>query len=115
VFRGKIARVEVRFRALQMANYRSLAGAQLGHAPGPESSILKICGSEVLQQMLELTMEIMGPSAIAWQTDDGVVPPLERWVPSNHCYGRATTIYGGSNEIQKNIIAKLILGLPTGK
>jgi alkylation response protein AidB-like acyl-CoA dehydrogenase len=115
VFRGKLARVEVRFRALQMANYRSLAGAQLGHAPGPESSILKICGSEVLQQILELTMEIMGPSAIAWQTDDGVVPPLERWVPSNHCYGRATTIYGGSNEIQKNIIAKLILGLPTGK
>lgn len=115
VFRGKLARVEVRFRALQMANYRSLAGAQLGHAPGPESSILKICGSEVLQQILELTMEIMGPNAIAWQTDDGVVPPLERWVPSNHCYGRATTIYGGSNEIQKNIIAKLILGLPTGK
>jgi alkylation response protein AidB-like acyl-CoA dehydrogenase len=115
VFRGKLARIEVRFRALQMANYRALAGAQLGHAPGPESSILKICGSEVLQQILELTMEIMGPNAAAWHTDDDVVPPLERWVASNHCYIRAATIYGGSNEIQKNIIAKLILGLPTGK
>jgi alkylation response protein AidB-like acyl-CoA dehydrogenase len=110
--RAKIARLEVRFRALQMSNYRSLAGAQLGHAPGPESSILKICGSEILQQAFQLSMELMGHDALSWQTDDGVVPPLEQWVPSSYCYTRATTIYGGSNEIQKNIIAKLILGLP---
>jgi alkylation response protein AidB-like acyl-CoA dehydrogenase len=110
--RAKIARLEVRFRALQVSNYRSLAGAQLGHAPGPESSILKICGSEILQQAFQLSMELMGHDALSWQTDDGVVPPLEQWVPSSYCYTRATTIYGGSNEIQKNIIAKLILGLP---
>jgi len=115
VIRGKIARAEVRFRALQMANYRSLAGAQLGHAPGPESSILKICGTEVLQGIHELTLDIMGHDAVSWQTDEDVVPPIEQWVGSHHCYARAATIYGGSNEIQKNIIAKLILGLPSGK
>jgi alkylation response protein AidB-like acyl-CoA dehydrogenase len=110
--RAKIARLEIKHRSLQMANYRALASAQLGHAPGPESSFLKIRGSEVLQQAFELSMDLMGHGATSWQTDEGVVPPIERWVPSTYGYTRATTIYGGSNEIQKNIIAKLILGLP---
>ena len=111
VVRQKIATIEVRLRALQMANYRTLAGAQLGHAPGPESSILKIVGSEIVQRIHELTLDIMGHDTLGWQTDP-VVPPEEQWVASGYCYTRATTIYGGSNEIQKNIIAKLLLGLP---
>jgi alkylation response protein AidB-like acyl-CoA dehydrogenase len=109
--RAKLARMEIRLRALQMANLRALAGAQLGRAPGPESSILKLRGSEILQQTLELAMEIMGEDSLTWFNDEGVVPPGEEWVPSNFCYLRATTIYGGSSEIQKNIIAKMILGL----
>ena len=110
-FRARIARLEIKHRALQMANYRVIAGAQLGHAPGPESSILKIRGSEILQQSLELCMEIMGQNSLNWFNEPGTVPPMEEWVPSLFNYTRATTIYGGSNEIQKNIIAKLILGL----
>jgi alkylation response protein AidB-like acyl-CoA dehydrogenase len=112
-FRAKIARLEVELRALQMANYRALAGAQLGHAPGPESSILKIRGSEILQRCFELGMEIMGHHSLSWFNEPGTVPAIEQWVPSAFNYTRATTIYGGSNEIQKNIIAKLILGLPS--
>lgn len=111
-WRGRIARLEIQLRALQMANYRALAGAALGHAPGPESSILKLRGSEILQRAFELAMDIMGPDALAWFNEPGVVPELEQSVASSYCYNRATTIYGGSNEIQKNIIAKLILGLP---
>jgi alkylation response protein AidB-like acyl-CoA dehydrogenase len=110
-FRARIARLEIKHRGLQMANYRAIAGAQLGHAPGPESSILKIRGSEVLQQSLELTMEVMGHNSLTWFNEPGVVPAIEEWVPSTFNYTRAATIYGGSNEIQKNIIAKLILGL----
>ena len=110
-FRARVARLEIKHRALQMANYRAVAGAELGHAPGPESSILKICGSEVLQESLELAMEAMGHDALTWFNEAGVVPPIEESVPSQFNYSRATTIYGGSNEIQKNIIAKLILGL----
>jgi alkylation response protein AidB-like acyl-CoA dehydrogenase len=48
-----------------------------------------------------------------WFNEAGNVPPSEQWVPSAFNYTRATTIYGGSNEIQRNIIAKLILGLPS--
>jgi alkylation response protein AidB-like acyl-CoA dehydrogenase len=111
-FRARIARCEIDLAALQMANYRALAGAQLGRAPGPESSILKIRGSEILQRCYELAMDLMGHDALSWFNEDGVVPAIEQWVPSSFCYTRATTIYGGSNEIQKNIIAKYILGLP---
>jgi len=111
-FAGKVARMEVKLRSLQMANYRTLAGAQLGHAPGPESSILKIRGSEILQQIYELGMEIMGQNSLTWFNEPGVVPADQEWVPSNFNYFRATTIYGGSNEIQRNVIAKLILRLP---
>jgi len=112
IVRGRIAALEIRLRGLQMANYRALAGAQHGKAPGPESSILKLRGSEVTQECFELAMELMGEDALTWFNDPGVVPPIEEWVPSSFCYTRATTIYGGSNEIQKNVIAKYILGLP---
>ena len=111
VFRDKLARLEVRHRSLQMANWRALAGAQLGKAPGPESSFLKVRGSELVQQAYELAMELMGHDALAWFPEPGVVLDLEASVASLFCYLRATTIYGGSNEIQRNIIAKQILGL----
>ncbi len=110
-FRAKIARLEIRHRSLEMANWRALASAQLGRAPGPESSILKIRGAELVQQAFELAMELMGHDALAWYPEPGVIPAIEESIAPLFCYLRATTIYGGSNEIQKNIIAKHILGL----
>jgi alkylation response protein AidB-like acyl-CoA dehydrogenase len=110
-FRSRIAGLEIELRGLQMSNYRTLAGSQLGKAPGPESSILKIRGAEILQRAYELAMEVMGPNSVSW-FNEGAIPELEQWVPSTFNYVRATTIYGGSNEIQKNVIAKYILGLP---
>lgn len=110
-FAERVARLEVRLRTLQMVNYRALASAQLGHAPGAESSILKLVGSEILQQCFELGMEAMGHNSMTWFNED-VLPAIETYVPNAWAYTRATTIYGGSNEIQKNIIAKWILGLP---
>jgi alkylation response protein AidB-like acyl-CoA dehydrogenase len=110
-WRARIARLEIKLRGLQMANYRAIAAAQVGHAPGPEASILKIRGSEILQQSFELAMDVMGKDSLTWFNEPGAVPPLEDSVPSTFNYVRASTIYGGSNEIQKNIVAKLILGL----
>jgi alkylation response protein AidB-like acyl-CoA dehydrogenase len=110
-FRRKLAQLEIRHRSLQMANWRALAGAQLGHAPGPESSFLKIRGAELVQQAYELALELMGHDALAWFPESGVVMDIEESVASLFCYLRAATIYGGSNEIQRNIIAKHILGL----
>ncbi len=111
--RARIARLEIKLEGLRMQNYRALASASLGHAPGPESSILKLRGSEILQQSLELAMDVMGHNSLEWFNGEGTVPAIERWVPSAFNYTRATTIYGGSNEIQKNIISKFLLGLPT--
>jgi alkylation response protein AidB-like acyl-CoA dehydrogenase len=112
-FRAKIARLEIKLRSLEMANYRALAGAELGRAPGPEASILKIRGSELLQQCLELAMEAMGHNSLAWFNEPGVVPAIEQTVAQEFNYARATTIYGGSSEIQRNVIAKQILALPS--
>jgi alkylation response protein AidB-like acyl-CoA dehydrogenase len=112
-FRAKIARLEIKLRSLQMANYRALASAQLGHAPGAESSILKIRGTEILQQGFELAMEVIGHDSLTWYNEPGVVPANEEFIGPAFNYTRASTIYGGSNEIQKNVIAKLILGLPS--
>ncbi len=109
--RARIARLEIRIESLRMVIYKTLAGAELGKAPGPESSILKIRGSELSQEVDELQMELMGLNGLNW-FNEGAVPAHEYWVPSNLNYDRATTIYGGSNEIQRNVIAKGILQLP---
>src|SRR5262249_37661501 len=108
---AKIARLEIKHRSLQMANYRAIAGAQLGKAPGPEASILKLRGSEIYQQCFEEAMEVMDEDSLSWYNDPGVVLPVEESVARQCTYLRAATIYGGSNEIQRNIIAKNILGL----
>jgi alkylation response protein AidB-like acyl-CoA dehydrogenase len=112
-FRRRIARLEMRYRAVAMANLRTLAAAQLGRAPGAESSILKIVGTELYQEATELAMDAMGHDALGWfDAPEAALPEHERWVASQFNYLRAATIYGGSNEIQKNIIAKQILRLP---
>jgi alkylation response protein AidB-like acyl-CoA dehydrogenase len=113
-FRRRIARLEMRLAALDMVQKRTLAAAQLGRAPGPESSILKLVGTEVQQEATELCMDAMGHDALGWlDSPPEALPPQEQWVASQFNYLRAATIYGGSNEIQRNIIAKQILRLPT--
>jgi len=112
VWRNKIAHLEIELESLKMANLRVLAGADLGRAPGPESSILKLRGTEINQHIYELAMEVMGHDALSWYNDDDVIPASEQGIAPAFCYTRANTIFGGSNEIQKNIIAKWILGLP---
>lgn len=111
-YAGRIARLEMRLRAHRMTNYRALAEQQKGHHPGPESSILKLVGSELVQAGDELLLELMGRNSLSWFNGEEVIPPSQEWVASQYCYDRATTIYAGSNEIQKNVISKLILGLP---
>lgn len=113
-WREKIARMEIELESLKMANYRVVAGAALGQAPGPESSILKLKGTAVNQQLFELAMEVMGHDALSWYNEEAI-PAAEQGIAPNFCYARANTIFGGSNEIQKNIIAKWILGLPGAK
>ena len=112
-FRRRIARLEMRHRTVSTANLRTLAAAQLGRAPGPESSILKLVGTELYQEMTELTMDALGHNAMGWfDAPTDALPEDQQWIASEFNYLRACTIYGGSNEIQKHIIAKHILQLP---
>ena len=113
-FRQRIARLEMRLRALEMVQLRTLSAAQLGRAPGPESSILKLVGTEIQQEASELCMDAMGHDVLGWlDSPTEALPEREQAVASEFNYLRAATIYGGSNEIQRNIIAKQILRLPT--
>ncbi|MGE4651253.1 MAG: acyl-CoA dehydrogenase family protein [Myxococcota bacterium] len=113
-FRRRIARLEMRHRAVSIVNLRTLAAAELGHAPGAESSILKLVGTEIFQEITELCMDALGHDSLGWiDSDPTALPERERFVASQFNYLRATTIYGGSNEVQRNVIAKQILGLPS--
>ncbi len=118
-FRMKIAAVEVELKALEMTQLRVVAAARDRNEPDPASSILKIKGSELQQAVSELLLEAIGPYALPQEThDDGDrwnEPPIgPEWAAplAPHYFNwRKVSIYGGSNEIQKNIIAKAILGL----
>lgn len=102
--RDRIAAVEIQLTALEMTDLRTLATVSAGQAPGPESSILKIKGTEIQQALTELLLEIAGHRALA--AADGPDPTARLYL--NH---RKVTIFGGTSEIQKNIIAKAVLGL----
>jgi len=119
-FRVKIAAIEVELKALEMTQLRVVAAERRGNRPDPASSILKIKGSEIQQAISELLLEAIGPYAVVGEAPH---EEDERWnePPVGHDWAtglapqyfnmRKVSIYGGSNEIQKNIIAKAILGL----
>ena len=112
-FRDKLSRVEVELMALAITNLRFLDGLRAGQAPGAEVSMLKIKGTEIQQALTELMLEAAGPLAQVvapvgdTMADDAFVAALA----PRYCNMRKTTIYAGSNEIQRNIIAKHALGL----
>ncbi|MEO7496785.1 MAG: acyl-CoA dehydrogenase family protein [Massilia sp.] len=117
LFGAKVAALEIELMALEITALRVLAQAH--KAPGPEASVLKVRGSEIQQTLAELMMEAAGPLALqfdpaylegdaqhsAGASDDAA--PLA----AHYFNMRKTSIYGGSNEIQRNIIAQMILGL----
>ena len=117
-FRERIAEVEIDLTALEMTELRLLSEEAAGRKPGPEASILKLKGTEVQQAITELLLEAVGPRAVTFQPeihDDGwngvPVLPEETAALAGHYFNwRKASIYGGSNEIQRNIIAKAILG-----
>ena len=117
LFAAKVADLEIELMALEMTVLRILADAN--RAPGPEASVLKVRGTEIQQRLSELMVEAAGPLALPFDPaylegetghsaiDDDFAAPL---LPHYFNY-RKTSIYGGSNEIQRNIISQMILGL----
>ncbi|MGB7543951.1 MAG: acyl-CoA dehydrogenase family protein [Burkholderiales bacterium] len=116
-FAARIAEVEIELLALEMTVLRVLSART--QAPGPEASILKIKGTEIQQALTELMMEALGPYALpfipeAMELDwkgEPVGPEYAAPLAARYFNLRKATIYGGSNEIQRNIIAQMVLGL----
>ena len=119
-FLRKIAALEIELKALEYTELRTLAAVSVGNAPGPESSLLKIRGTEIQQRLDELFMEAAGYFSLPYVPDQDSFESNETMhvgfgsdtVSSLQYFNnRKASIYGGSNEIQKNIIAKHVLGL----
>ena len=115
-FRRKVAELEIDLSALEFTELRVLAGEASGKGPGPESSILKIKGTEIQQRLQELALEAVGHYGAPFLRDlrgsnVTVGPDHADGVAGEMFNGRKTSIFGGSNEIQRNIISKMVLGL----
>ena len=116
-FARKVAEVELELLALEHTDLRVLSTVSAGKAPGPESSLLKIKGSELQQSITELAVEAAGYLSLPFfsaehgHNEPPVGPDWVAGTAPSYLNYRKTTIYGGSNEIQKNIIAKAVLGL----
>ncbi|MGB1203067.1 MAG: acyl-CoA dehydrogenase family protein [Alloalcanivorax venustensis] len=118
-FRSRLADVEMELMSLEMTNLRTVAAAEAGGVPGAESSFLKIMGTELRQEITDLFRRAAGPHALPFLPEqlagdfDGetVGPEFAGSVASRYFNFRKLSIFGGSNEIQKNIISKMILGL----
>ena len=118
-FRSKLMAAEIAVTAIEIAEQRTLAALASGANPGPASSMLKAQGAEALQMVDELMLETAGAYAAADQP--GARQPGSNVAPigpdaaltamPRYLNDRAATIYGGSNEIQRDIIARLVLGL----
>lgn len=118
-FAGKLADTEVELQALEFTELRELSRVSTGKAPGPESSILKLIGTRVVQAIDELMVEAAGYYALPFVREqfepgyDGVrIGPGTAADTAPHYFNnRKVTIFGGSDEVQKNIISKHVLGL----
>jgi alkylation response protein AidB-like acyl-CoA dehydrogenase len=110
LFAARLAEIEIDLMALEITNLRVLSAEAEDKAPGPEASILKIKGTEIQQAISELIMQAVGPYALPF---DGEVhgPAHAANRAAQYLNLRKLSIYGGSNEIQKNIVAQMILEL----
>ena len=109
--RARIVEIENELLALELTALRVVAHSADGE-PHPASSVLKLKGTELQQAVSELAVDLAGPASIASGADDD--SPLAGWARRSapiYLNLRKASIYGGSNEIQRQIIARTILGL----
>ena len=108
--RNQVTDYEMKARSLQLTSRRMVEEASDGRTPGPVTSIMKLVSTEYEKMQAELLTSLRGTQGYGWEGDAFSTPEIDgtrRWLSS-----RAASIYSGSNEIQQNIIAKRVLGLP---
>lgn len=126
LFTARVADAQIRVDVLETYELRAMSEAQKGGRPGMSGSVMKILGTELSQRITELALEAAGPYGLSFQPAAGVAgghnqiphegntwsgPRDAAIAPLKYLNDRAGTIYAGSNEIQRNIIAKVGLGL----
>ncbi len=110
IMRDRVTQVEMDQACLDLTLARSRDGMKAGHKPGPETSIFKYYGTELNMRRRELMVGICGPQGLGWEGpgfDEDELKMTRDWLRS-----RGNSIEGGTSEIQLNIIAKRVLGLP---
>ena len=118
-FMRSVAQTEIELTALEFTELRALTNAEQGKAPGVEANILKVRGTDVQQKISEMLMKAVGyyalpfvPEAMEYGWNEAPVgPEYAAGLAPAYFNMRKTSIYGGTNEIQRNIIAKMVLGL----
>ena len=117
IYSKKINELEIKAKAIQYTSLRILSSIRGGESPGPESSMMKTLVTDLEQEISELTLEVIGYYGIPFQdtsfgsNEMAIGDEDFRPIAGKYQNLRATSIYGGSNEIQRNIMAKAVLGL----
>jgi alkylation response protein AidB-like acyl-CoA dehydrogenase len=119
LFRARLAEAEIALMMLEITNLRVIAEGEHGKAPGPAASVLKLRGTEIHQAISELAVEALGPASLPYDDRarfagapvNEADPAAPSAVAGHYMNLRKVSIYGGSNQIQKNIIAQGVLGL----
>jgi alkylation response protein AidB-like acyl-CoA dehydrogenase len=110
LMRQKLAQAFIEVEMTKLHNWRTLTQLRRHGEPGPESSLVKLFWSEMSQRMHDTAMDLLGVDGQLWQGEPRAVA-RGRWVRS-YLYYRAASIFAGTNEVQRNIIAQRVLGLP---
>jgi alkylation response protein AidB-like acyl-CoA dehydrogenase len=118
LLRNRIGMLELRYLALEKTAYRAIGAMMDGTENGGEASLIKLRGTELYQDIAENLVDLLGAAGIAFDPaalHSAGLPPLgpsdAGGIVKDHFYNRAATVFGGSSEIQRNIIAKAVLSL----
>jgi hypothetical protein len=110
--RQQLAQAATEVRLFQLHNWRSLTRLSKGEAPGPEGSALKLYWSEMSKRLHQTAMDVLGPDAALWQGAPG--NPADGAWQRSWLYYQASSIFAGTNEIQRTLVGERVLGLPRG-
>ncbi len=117
VYRKKISELEIKGESIKFTVLRALSSFEKGKSPGPESSIMKTLATELEQEISDISLEVIDYYGMPFQdtglrtNESAIGDEAFRSIAGKYQNLRATSIYGGSNEIQRNIIAKAVLGI----
>jgi alkylation response protein AidB-like acyl-CoA dehydrogenase len=108
--RQRVAEAYIEVKLFQLHNWRTLTRLEHGEPPGPEGSTLKLYWSQMSQRLHETAMTLLGPSAPLWQGAEG--NPGDGMWQRSWLYYQASSIFAGTNEVQRTLVGERVLGLP---